>query len=106
MTHHTSPESTENIQNLVDHLFRHKAGEIVAILTRIFGAEHLQLAEDVVQETLLKALRQWSYRGIPENPGGWLMQTAKNHALDVLRREASFQQKIPLLAQSLSQIHS
>jgi RNA polymerase sigma factor (sigma-70 family) len=105
MINHT-PIASTNVEQLVDHLFRHKAGEMVAILTAIFGSEHLQLAEDVVQETMLKALQQWSYRGIPNNPGGWLMQTAKNHALDVLRREANFQKKIPLLAQSMPDVHS
>jgi RNA polymerase sigma factor (sigma-70 family) len=76
------------VSHLVDHLFRQQAGQIVATLTRIFGPEHLDLAEDVVQDTLLKALRNWSYRGIPENPGGWIMQVARNQALDHLRREA------------------
>src|SRR5688500_16768433 len=79
---------------LVDHLFRHKAGQMISALTRYFGVENLELVEDIVQETLLKALQQWSYRGVPENPGGWLWQTAKNHALDVLRREARFQKRL------------
>lgn len=61
---------------------------MVSSLTRLFGVENLELAEDVVQETLVKALQQWSYRGVPENPEGWLWQAAKNHALDVLRRES------------------
>lgn len=52
------------------------------------------MAEDVVQETLIKALQQWSYRGIPQNPEGWLWQTAKNHALDILRREARLRKKL------------
>ena len=79
---------------LVDHLFRHKAGQMVSALTRYFGVENLELVEDIVQESLLKALQIWPYRGIPKNPGGWLWQTAKNHALDLLRREARFQKKL------------
>jgi RNA polymerase sigma factor (sigma-70 family) len=63
----------------------------------LFGAEHLQLAEDVVQETLLTALKTWPYRGIPANPPAWLMQVAKNKALDMLRRETNLQSKLPLL---------
>lgn len=81
------------VNDLVDHLFRHKAGQVVATLTRIFGWEHLDLAEDVMQETLLKALQQWPFRGVPQNPGGWILQTAKNLAIDALRREASFRNK-------------
>jgi len=80
-----------NVPQLVDHLFRHQAGKMVSSLTRLFGVENLELVEDIVQETLLKALQQWPYRGIPENPGGWLWQVAKNRALDMLRREARSQ---------------
>ena len=67
---------------------------MVSSLTRHFGLENLELVEDIVQETLLKALQQWPYRGIPENPEGWLCQVAKNHALDVLRRQANLQKKL------------
>lgn len=65
----------------------------MATLTRLFGPQHLDLAEDVVQETLIKALRQWSYRGIPENPAGWIMTVARNQALDILRRERRFRDR-------------
>jgi len=99
-------ESTDNIPELVDHLFRHKSGQMVATLTRIFGPQNLQLAEDVVQETLLKALHVWPYQGIPHNPGGWLMQVAKHKALDVLRRQSTFEQKMPLIAQETPQAHA
>ncbi|HEY4563156.1 MAG TPA: sigma-70 family RNA polymerase sigma factor, partial [Thermoanaerobaculia bacterium] len=84
-----SPE----VPQLVDHLFRREAGRMVAALTRVLGAENLSLAEDVVQESLVQALRTWPFRGVPENPGGWLMQVAKNRALDLLRREASLARK-------------
>ncbi len=76
--------------HLVDHLFRSRAGQMVAWLTRIFGPAHLELAEEVVQDALLKALQQWPYSGIPQNPGGWLFRVARNGALDVLRRHAAF----------------
>ena len=78
---------------LVDHLFRHQAGRMIATLTRIFGPRHIDLAEEVVQEALVKALQQWPYRGVPENPLAWLIQVAKNRALDLLRREASLREK-------------
>src|SRR3984885_9449256 len=70
-----------------DHLFRREAGRMVATLTRIFGVHNLALAEDVVQDAFCRALEVWSFRGMPENPSAWLMATAKNRALDVLRRE-------------------
>jgi RNA polymerase sigma-70 factor (ECF subfamily) len=60
---------------------------MLAALTRIFGTHNLALAEDVVQDALCRALEVWTYHGVPENPGAWLMMTAKNRALDVMRRE-------------------
>jgi RNA polymerase sigma-70 factor (ECF subfamily) len=58
---------------------------MVAYLTRLLGPEHLDLAEEVVQEALLKALQNWPYSGIPENPAGWLFRVARNAALDAVR---------------------
>jgi RNA polymerase sigma factor (sigma-70 family) len=72
---------------LSDHLFRREAGRMVAALTRAFGLHNLALAEDVVQDAFCRALEVWKLRGIPENPSAWLMKTAKNRAVDVLRRE-------------------
>jgi RNA polymerase sigma factor (sigma-70 family) len=80
----------EGISRLADHLFRREAGKLVSILTGIFGIDRLQMAEDVVQEALVRALRTWPYHGIPKNPSAWLMQTAKHLALDLLRREKLF----------------
>lgn len=78
---------------MVEHLFRHEAGKLVATLTAIFGIEHLNLAEDVVQEALVRAFQTWPYYGIPKNPSAWITQVAKNLALDVLRRETVFRDK-------------
>src|SRR5438874_12539947 len=66
---------------------------MVATLTRIFGIEHLNLAEDVVQEALGRALQTWPYRGVPENPAAWIMRASRNLALDVVRREKVFRAK-------------
>lgn len=63
---------------------------MVAALTAIFGARHLSLAEEVVQEALIRALQLWPYQGIPANPRAWLVQVARRLALDRLRRDASF----------------
>ncbi len=60
---------------------------MIAALTRIFGVQNLALAEDVVQDAFCRALEVWKARGLPENPSAWLMTTAKNRALDVVRRE-------------------
>lgn len=87
-----------DVQGLIDHLFRHSAGQMVATLTRVFGAAHLSLAEEVVQEALIAAMQQWSRRGVPANPRGWLFHVARNRALDHLRREASLARKEPELA--------
>ena len=72
---------------LVDHLFRHEAGKMIAVLTRLFGMHNLSVAEDVVQEAFLKATLTWKLKGVPANPAAWLMQVAKNKALDVLRHK-------------------
>src|SRR5260370_15019513 len=70
-----------------DHFFRHESGRILTALTRIFGVHNLALAEDVVQDAFCRALEAWKARGLPENPSAWLMATAKNRALDIVRRE-------------------
>jgi RNA polymerase sigma factor (sigma-70 family) len=84
-----SPE----VNQLVDHLFRREAGKMVAMLTHVFGLEHLQVAEDAMQEALLTALRTWGLGGVPRNPSAWLMRVAKNRALDIVRRETNFRSK-------------
>jgi len=84
-----------------DHLFRREAGRMVATLTRIFGVHNLALAEDVVQDAFCRALEVWKFRGVPENPAAWLMTTAKNRALDVLRRESRARTFAPELGRLL-----
>ena len=83
------------------HFFRHESGRIVAALTRLFGVRNLALAEDVTQDAFCRALEVWKFRGIPENPSAWLMATAKNRALDVLRRERTARTYEPELARFL-----
>jgi len=97
---HNPPPAPE-IPRLAERLFRHEAGKLISALTGIFGMDRLQLAEDVVQEAMVRALQTWPYSGIPENPAGWLMQTAKNRALDVIRREKFFHDKQPEIITSL-----
>lgn len=87
--------TTKDVSGITDHLFRHESGRLVSILTGILGINRLQLAEDVVQEALLRALKTWPYYGVPENPSAWLLQTARNLAFDTLRRDKRFVEKQP-----------
>jgi RNA polymerase sigma factor (sigma-70 family) len=98
-----SPTPTGEISRLADHLFRQEAGKLVSILTGIFGLDRLQMAEDVVQEALVRALKSWPFYGIPKNPAAWLTQTAKNLALDLIRREKLFHDKQPEIIASVEQ---
>ncbi|MBC7827949.1 MAG: sigma-70 family RNA polymerase sigma factor [Chitinophagaceae bacterium] len=81
----------DSSQHVVDHLFRHESGKMIAVLTRIFGVHNLEMAEDVVQEAFLKATQVWKFE-LPENPSAWLMKVAKNKALDLIRRQQNFRQ--------------
>jgi RNA polymerase sigma factor (sigma-70 family) len=96
-----SSASTVDVPRLTDRLFREEAGKLVSVLTRIFGIDRLELAEDAVQEALVRALRTWPYYGIPENPAAWITQTAKNLALDIVRREKRFRDKEPEIVASV-----
>lgn len=82
---------------MVDHLFRREAGKMVAYLTRLFGLGRLNLAEDVVQDTLYQALETWSMQGLPDNPSAWLMRVARNRAIDLIRRDDHFRDLTPEL---------
>ena len=68
-----APPSGE-VSQVVEHLFRHESGKMVATLMRIFGVEHLTLAEDVVQEALARALQTWPFYGVPQNPSARLVE--------------------------------
>jgi RNA polymerase sigma factor (sigma-70 family) len=79
-------QSSDQINLSVDHLFRRRAGQMIATLTRIFGIERLDQVEDAMQEAMIRALRLWPYQGVPDKPEAWLIQVAKNRILDQLRR--------------------
>ena len=91
------------VGGLVDHLFRHSAGRMVAVLARRLGADRLDLAEEVVQEALMQALTAWPYRGVPANPAGWLFQVARHRALDRLRRDVVLRGKLETLGAEWSE---
>ena len=96
--------SASSSHQLVDHLFRHEAGRMTAVLTRIFGTENLCVVEDVVQDAFVKAVQTWSFKGVPENPAGWLMTVARNKALDIVRRNHNFRHISRELASQLEQV--
>ena len=73
--------------SLVERTFRGEFGRAVATLVRLFG--DIDLAEEAVQEAFVVALKRWPDGGVPPNPGGWIVTTARNKAIDRLRREAS-----------------
>ena len=68
----------------VERVFREVYGQAVATLVRVFG--HITLAEDAVQEAFIVASDRWRSEGIPPNPAGWIVTTARNRAIDDLRR--------------------
>jgi RNA polymerase sigma-70 factor (ECF subfamily) len=96
--------STAKVTEVVEHFFRHESGKMIATLTRIFGIEHLNRAEDVVQETLIRALQTWPYYGIPKNPSAWITQVAKNLAVDLIRRDKIFRNKENQISHLMEQI--
>ena len=82
--------SENAVSKLLDHLFRHESGKMIAVLSKLLGLQHLETAQDIVQDSLLQAMNTWRFKGVPENPTAWLYRVAKNKAIDFLRREKKF----------------
>lgn len=82
------------INEIVEHFFRHESGKMISVLTGIFGSNKIQLAEDIVQDTIIEAISNWTYNGVPENPIAWLYTVAKNKTLNSLNREKKLEQII------------
>jgi RNA polymerase sigma-70 factor (ECF subfamily) len=79
---------------LIPHLFRAEYRKIVSVLCRLFGIDHVEIAEDIASDAFLLASESWGLKGVPENPAAWLYAVAKNKTRDYLRRNALFAQKI------------
>jgi RNA polymerase sigma-70 factor (ECF subfamily) len=79
----------------VERVFREEWGSAVAILTRVLG--DLELAEDAVQDAFATAVERWPRDGMPRTPGAWIVTTARNRAIDRIRREKVLQQKVELI---------
>lgn len=95
--------SGSSIHQTVDHLFRHESGKLIASLLKVFGPHNIELAEDVVQDTLLKAMHTWKMGAVPDNPTAWLFTVARNKAIDLIRQQKRHRQyayKISHLLQS------
>jgi RNA polymerase sigma factor (sigma-70 family) len=81
-------------QEIIPHLFRTEFSKISSVLSKLFGIDHLEIAEDIASETFLAALETWPYQGIPANPTGWLYTVAKNKTKNYLHRNKLFSDKI------------
>jgi RNA polymerase sigma factor (sigma-70 family) len=86
----------DRAQLRIDATFRHEAGRLVGALTRFLG--DFDVAEEAVQDALVEAVARWPADGIPERPAAWLARTARNRAIDRLRREAKGREKLALIA--------
>jgi RNA polymerase sigma factor (sigma-70 family) len=86
---------------LTEHLFRRESGRMVSALVRVLGTRHLALAEDAVQDALVRALETWRFTGPPASPGAWLMQTARHRAIDRLRHQGRVGRLEPELERAL-----
>jgi RNA polymerase sigma factor (sigma-70 family) len=81
-------------QPLIPHLFRTEYRKIVSVLCKVMGIEHLETAQDIVSDTFMLAAETWGQKGLPKNPSAWLYAVSKNKAIDFLRRNKIFQEKI------------
>src|SRR5258706_6966863 len=99
-------EREGDLHHLIDRLSRRETAQLVAGLTRIFGHDHMSLAEDAVKEALIAALNTWPYRGVPDSPKAWLWRSARNRALDHLRRNAVFAALEPKVADWLTSLQA
>ena len=79
---------------LIPHLFRTEYRKIVAVLCRLFGIDHIEIAEDIASDTFLAASELWGLKGLPPNPVAWLYTVAKNKSKDYFKHHSIFLQKV------------
>jgi RNA polymerase sigma factor (sigma-70 family) len=84
-------------EELIPNLFKSEYSKIIAVLCNLFGIKHIEIAEDIVNDTFLLATETWAQKGIPENPAAWLYTVAKNKTKDYLKRNQNFNG--PILAE-------
>lgn len=83
-----------NEQELIPKLFKTEYRKIISVLCKLFGIVHIEIAEDITNDTFLLASETWGLKGIPENPTAWLYTVAKNKTKDYLKRHKTFSEKI------------
>ena len=74
------------INTIVDHFFRQEYGKLVSIFCNKYGVHHISSIEDAIQDTLMKAMQLWPFKGIPKNPSAWIFRSANNRLIDYFRR--------------------
>ncbi len=92
---------TANVQHTIDAVWRMESAKLIAGLTRI--VRDVGLAEDLAQDALVAALERWPDAGVPDNPGAWLMGTAKHRAIDHLRRTRMLERKHEMIGRELEE---
>lgn len=80
-------KSNPKVLKLTDHFFRHEYSKMLAVISRYFNTADINLAEDIVQDTLLEAINNWEFKGIPPDPTAWLYTVAKNKTLNTLKQQ-------------------
>ncbi|HEX7158226.1 MAG TPA: sigma-70 family RNA polymerase sigma factor, partial [Edaphobacter sp.] len=93
--------ATTETHRAIDAVWRIESAKLIAALARI--VRDVGIAEELAQDALVAALEQWPRQGVPENPGAWLMQTAKHRAIDRLRRHKRIEQKHEELGRELEE---
>jgi RNA polymerase sigma-70 factor (ECF subfamily) len=91
------PPADATPSGLVEHFFRHETGRLHGALIRLLGVHNLQLAEDVAQEAMLRALHVWAMGGVPANPSAWITRVAMNLGRDALRHQRMSAAKEPAI---------
>src|SRR5579859_3992523 len=95
----TDPTSSEAARRAVEAVWRIESARLIAGLARL--VRDVGTAEELAQEALVAALEQWPTDGVPDNPGAWLMATAKHRAIDALRRRTRYERKLAELSRGL-----
>ncbi|MGY4984183.1 RNA polymerase sigma factor [Streptomyces nigrescens] len=91
----TAEDTTDEAHRAIEAVFRIESARLIAGLTRV--VRDVGLAEELSQDALVAALERWPETGVPDNPGAWLMATARNRAIDLLRRQERLARKVETL---------
>jgi len=81
---------------ITGNLFREESGKLLASVIHLLGAANLEIAEDIVQDTMMAAVNQWRFQ-LPENPRAWLYRVVKNKTIDFIRQKKKLVELSPLL---------